>query len=259
MRRAFLLILVFLFCLSSPDFMSAANAQKDAVAVANVEAAMAAMGGDAGWAAIKDSVITGTITPTKDSWVKPATFVWKTSGTEFRYETTRDSETQIFASGHGKPAVSSKGKVKALFYHMGQGSPPFHFPAVVLSTKLADASYSLIDAGQKNISDKNAFAVQTSSNFSDQVSAITLQTWYIEASTGLPLRVEYRLPEATSITDWQEAATEFSDYKEVGGLLVPFSMTYYLDGVALETISVNAVDFNVGLDPSEFDLLGGGK
>jgi hypothetical protein len=34
-------------------------------------------------------------------------------------------------------------------------------------------------------------------------------------------------------------------------------MTYYEEGVALNTVAITTVNFNLGLDPSEFDLPGG--
>jgi len=232
---------------------------KNATALAEIEAAITAMGGDAAVLQISDSVITGTITPTTGSWLKPATFVWKTSGAEFRYEIQRDSGNQIFVSGYGKPAVSRNGKVTPLFYHMAQAARPFALPAIVLLASLTDPEESLVDAGQMLVSGKAASAVRISSTEPDPVAAITLQTWYFDAATSLPLRVEYRLPGATDVTHWANAALDFADFRKAGLVTVPFDVTYSEEGVALETFSVATVDFNVGVSPSEFDLSGGGK
>ena len=267
MRFCLGLIIPFTTILLSVGFLDAASnaARKDPSAIAIVEAAITAMGGDAAVLQIKDSVVTGTIAPAaKGSWVQPASFTWKTLGPEFRYETQRDKGTQIYVSGHGQPAVSNNGKVKRLFAHVLDSSAPFHLPFLVLMPTVTDPAYSLIDSGSKTLSGKAAFTAQISYTTSDTakadvVSSVTQQTWYVDQASGSLLRVEYRIPEATNMDYWTDAAMEFSDFRNVNGLVVPFSMTYYEAGVALATVSINAVTFNVGLDPSEFDLPGGAK
>lgn len=230
---------------------------KNATALAEIEAAITAMGGDAAAIQISDSVVTGTITPTTGSWVKPATFIWKTSGPEFRYEIQRDSGNQIFASGHGKPAVSRNGNIKPLFYHMIYGGLPFHLPMIILATKITDSTTSLTDAGTVTVLAKSAYKVQINTGTNSVDASTTQQVWYCEATSHLPLRVEYRLPEATDMNQWTDAAAEFSDFRPVNGVLIPFTMTYYQGGVALSVLSISTVNFNVGIDPAEFDLLGG--
>lgn len=240
-----------------PAYAASSGARRDPSAIAVIQAAIAAMGGDAAVQGIKDSVVTGTIAPTNGSLTRPASFTWKTLGTEFRYETTRELNRHIFVSGHGKPAVSRNGHVRPVFYHVAEGCPSFHLAALMLSGKLADPSYSLLDAGQRSISGKTAVAVQTHANDSDPIATLTLQTWYFDATTALPLRVEYRVPEGTNALDLMNSAMEFADYRQTGIMAVPQSMTYSEEGVPLQVFSISTVDFNVGLDPSEFDLQGG--
>jgi hypothetical protein len=260
MHRAVILIFGLLILSSSltPAFAGKA-VTKDAVAVTNVEFAIAAMGGDAAVLAVKDSVITGTSAPGKGGRAKPASFVWKTYGTEFRYETKTAGGTQIFVSGFGKPAVSKNNSVSALYYHVAASAPPFQIPAIVLATRMTGGGFSLTDSGAAKLGEQPVVLVQTSENLSASVSKATQQTWYLDATTGLPLRVDYRVPVATDMSQWIDAAVEFADYRKVGDLTVPFSMTQYEAGLAMQVFTIGTVDFNVGLDPSEFDLLGGGK
>lgn len=235
-------------------------AKKDPVALNYIQAALTAMGGSAAVAQVQDSVISGTITPTTGSWVQPASFIWKTSGSEFRTEISRSSGDQIFVSGHGKPAVSRNGTVANLYYHVSMVADPFQLPALVLASKLADPQVSIFSVGSTSLAGKAVFKVQTSSSRNAAQTAITQQIWYFDTSTGLPLRVEYRIPAAENMEQWTDAATDYSAYQQIEGLLVPFQMTYSEDGSPLETLSVSQVNFNVGSQPSEFDLqAGGGK
>lgn len=247
--------------LCAPVLLMAASQQgpqRDASAIATVQAAMAAMGGPS-WANVTDSVTTGKMTPTKDSPVQPAAFVYKTLGAEVRYETTGDSWAHVFASGHGKPAGSQRGNVRALPYHVILGQAPLFLPALVLTMRLADSNYSFIDKGLTQIQGRKAFVVQSSYAVNQPISEITLQTWYFDSSTGLPLRVESRFPDTTNMSSWTEAATDFGTFSQVGDLVVPLIMNNSEAGVAVAVVSVTTVQLNVGLDPSQFDLLGGGQ
>ena len=88
---------------------------------------------------------------------------------------------------------------------------------------------------------------------------ITTQTWYVDENSGLPLRVDYRLPELNSINAWVDLAAEFSDYRPVAGLLVPFTIRCTETGAVPRTVTITSIDFNVGVDPTEFDLSGGAQ
>jgi hypothetical protein len=219
--------------------------ERDASSMATVQTAIAAMGGS-GWASVTDSVTTGKITPTQGSPVQPASFVFKTLGGEVRYDNTGDSWVHVFASGHGKPAASQSGTVKALPYHVILGQAPLFLPALVLAMRLADSNYSLIDKGTTQVQGKTAFVVQSSYSMNQPVSTITFQTWYFDSSTGLPLRVESRLPDTTNMSSWMDAATDFSNFSQVGNLVVPLTMNNSEGGSAVAVVLVNTVQFNVG-------------
>jgi len=256
------LVSLLLLCSVSSLKLSAQNAnsvQKDAAAVNTLQVAIQALGGNTAVLGINDSVITGTLTPTKGSRMQPATFVWKTSGQEFRYEMQFQSSTRVFASGHGRPAVSKKTGVKPLFYHMVYGALPFHAPALVLLSNIADPETALANAGTGVALGKAAAKVQVNTGTDKATSSITQQLWYIDAGSGLPSRVEYRTPQDTNMASWVDVAMEFGDFRQVSGVLVPFAITTYEDGIAVSVLSVSSVQFNVGVAPSEFDLLGGGQ
>jgi hypothetical protein len=232
---------------------------KDPVASSYLQAAVEAMGGEPTVALVKDVVITGTMHPLLDNKDKQIPFVWKLSGPEFRTETQRESGLQIFASGHGHPAVSTNGQVEALFQHMALAAQSVQLPVVLLVAQLRSPMVSLANPGQGTLYGKAVNGIQTSSTSSKDVAAITLQTWYFDSASALPVRVEHRLPTPTDMTDWREAATEYSDFRSVDDIMVPFSLIYYQDNVAIQSFSIAKVEFNVGVDPLEFDLLEVGR
>jgi outer membrane lipoprotein-sorting protein len=189
---------------------------KDPQALAVLQTALSAMGGQAGVVQVTDSVATGKMTPAEGSGLKPGTFVWKTSGTEFRYETQRDSGVEILASGHGKPAVSNADKVRPLFYHITYGALAVHLPAILAATQISDANISVAYLGTEKAQGKQTVRVQANLNTDKMIAAVSQQVWYFDAASGMPLRVEYRLPADNDMSSWTDTAMEFSDYRQVG-------------------------------------------
>jgi len=64
--RVFLIVFLHIFTI---QLIAQTPGVKDVAALAKVEAAISAMGGDAAFLQIKDSVITGTIAPPRNRWV----------------------------------------------------------------------------------------------------------------------------------------------------------------------------------------------
>jgi hypothetical protein len=255
------LALVILFVTSQTIASApAANADtpvpiKDPLAVAQVQASIDAMGGIVAVSSVNDIVLKGTVHPVLVNNDSQISFVWKISGGEFRTEITRDSGTQIFVSGHGRPAVSRNGEVQALFQHVTLAAPPFQAPASLLVTQLSDSKRSIVGRTTTVLAGKPVVCSLTNSTFSKEVAAISQQVWCFDSSTSLPVRTEYRLPSPTDMTEWIDGAIEYSDFRAVDGLLIPFSVTTYQDGSPLHTLTVEAVAVNTGVPQSDFDLL----
>lgn len=238
----------------SPGLSAQQAPQRDPQAVAAVQQAIAALGGAQALAAVADSVAVGQIAPTPGSWVKTSNFVWKDSGAEFRRERQTATATQVLLSGHGQPSATSNGITKKLFYHMTYTTPPFYVPGVVLLRELSDSRYSLILLGPATVSGRSAIRVRTSLQTNPVAAAVTQQDWFLDVATGLPLRVEYRLPSTADAADFQSAAATFSDFRQVSGVLVPSSIAGEQQGAAVSLVTVTSVTFNSGVNPAEFDL-----
>jgi len=74
----------------------------------------------------------------------------------------------------------------------------------------------------------------------------------------LPLRVEHRLPDNLRPEIFTAAAEEFSDFRAVAGVLVPFRAVSYEDGAQVAVVAVSSVTFDSGIPSGLFDLPAGG-
>jgi hypothetical protein len=83
---------------------------------------------------------------------------------------------------------------------------------------------------------------------------VTPQDWYFDLSSGLPLRVEFRIPANENAADLTKGSYEFSDFRLANGILTPFQVSFSQDRLPLRVISFESVTFNVGVPPSVFDV-----
>ena len=231
---------------------------RDPNALAVIRQAVVALGGSA-IGQVQDCVTTGTTQAFAGSGLTSGSFTWKNSGREFRYENPGPSGLRIFASGHGKPALEDGGAVMPLSPQAGVGSFPPHLLALVLVRALASPRVSVQMLGAGVVGGRPAIRVQVSLGVSTAKGGSSNgQQWFFDASSGLPLRVEYAVaadgaPGVTAV-----AAAEFSNYRPLSGVMIPFQIVTYADGQQMSVVTLSSVAFNTGIAASEFDLPTGG-
>jgi outer membrane lipoprotein-sorting protein len=231
---------------------------RDPRAIQVIQQSLAVMGGASAISQISNCVAQGTIQAPPGSWMTSGSLTWETSGTEFRYSNPSPQGTEIFVSGHGQPASTTGGVTVRVFAHVSEAVFPPHLPALVLFEELQDSRYSVVNLGTGTVEGKPALHVQTSLAGNPIDAQVTQQDWYLDPNTGLPLRVEYRLPSHNDALQFLSAAFEFANYQAVSGVLVPFQITIYFNGQEAGVVTVGSVSFNTGLSPSEFDAPSGG-
>ncbi len=79
-------------------------------------------------------------------------------------------------------------------------------------------------------------------------------TFAVDQGSGLVTRVKYPVFLENSPRDQREVQILYSDYRAVQGIMVPFHQTRYVDGKIREELQLQSIEFNVGLQDSEFAL-----
>ena len=237
------------------DDSSRAEPVRDPAAIALLQKAIATLGGQAVASQVTDSVTTGTIDPPPGSKAETRTFVWKVAGEEFRREFQGSAGSEVFVSGHGKPEGDRAGKGRRVMQHVAQASPPLHLPALVLLQQLANNDYSLTVVGNATVQGQPTTVVKSVLQSDVVTRAVTPQRWFLDPQTGLPLRVEYRLPDNENALHTTDASVEFGDYRSIQGTMVPFRMLVTQSGSGPWTVTVLSVAFNTNISPTEFDAV----
>jgi hypothetical protein len=250
------LILWVLPCSLAQQSPAASKPTRDSQAIAMLQAALIAFGGDANLGTLRDAQATGTRTVNGTS--EP--FTWKNSGAEFRYEYPNAApyEASILVSGHGAPAAVVNSKTIKLAPGVAWAHFPAYLPAWMLHERFGGTNFSLSYQGAAVVAGKPVFRVQVNREDNKFMHSVSQQTWSFDAATGVPVEIEFAAPDANNIGSTETVTAILSKYQSVSGVLVPFQITYtYPDGTA-EIFEIASVAFNVGLPSSTFDAPTGG-
>ena len=172
----------------------------------------------------------------------------------FRKEITDQGGTiSIFASGRGKPFHKSGSKQSIdLPSHVARAAIPFDVPALALELELAQLNYRITAV---DLSSTSAIRIQLADASDDEAKDITLQDWFFDPITYLPVRVEYKLPDIMNSLRTEAASCDFANFDNFQNLIVPKSITVSERGARVASISVSSVTVNSSFSP-DFDSQG---
>jgi len=234
--------------------------QRDPDAIAVLNQAQAAMGATAILSQFTSAECTGSIQAVDGSTSPSGTFVWihqfSSTSYQFRSELTSNGKTQILVSGSSSPQIYNNGVVGSLPSQVTLAMYPIHLPVVVIGVFLANQNYAISLGSSTQINGVTANHVVVSIGTDSVSQAQTPEDWYFDPTSGLPLRVEYRLADVMDATQYTTAAVDYSNFQAVSAVLVPFSTSNTQDGTVVTTTTVTSVQWNYPIDPSDFMLTG---
>jgi hypothetical protein len=235
---------------------------RDPQAIALATNSLTAMGANAASAQL-DSRATGVLTMHFDTPVT-ASAVFESKGmTETRAVLQQPSGTSIRVLSGGRGAFqNSDGSIRQLnqintlwehvntipiFSLLAEVQNPATEVTVVSRASANGSADDVISVGWAWATDPNQAAIQR---------RLSRTLFFINQTSGLVDKIEYtylsELPNSTSM-DVQQV---FTDYRNVGGIAVPFHQTTLLDGRVESDLQLSAIQFNVGLPESEFTVPG---
>lgn len=246
-----LLPCVLVVFLSAFAKQSSTAPTKDPQAVAVIQSAISAMGGAAVIGSVQNSVVIGSSVNSAESQNGTQTFIWTYAGNQFRNENDAQTGSHILVSNSGTPQDYQDGSWVPSPAAIIRANLPYHIPALVLLNEINDAAYSIAYIGTTPMNGVDAIHIQTLDD-SDAIGQVyTLQDWYFDPTSGIPLRVEFQIPVDQKPQDSVQAAINFSNFQAVSGILVPLQLNI-TEGPSSCTSTVTSVVFNANISPSEF-------
>lgn len=213
-----------------------------------------------GLQAYRDSRAVGSVTLYGP---EPKTFpiTLETKGTgEARTEIQLSDGLSTFIVNHGQAVVQHGGQLHRLLENNMVGWQPRHLPALSLLSKYNDVNTSVEHLGSESVSGSAADIVAVAfSPSSDPVlikhfQRMSRTTFAVDQASGLVTRVNYPVFLESRPREQREVAILYSDYRVVQGIMVPFHQTRYVNGKIREELQLQSIEFNVGLQDSEFSL-----
>ena len=261
-----LLSFLFLFSLSlSVDSQQATTTptapQRDAQAVALLQQSVAAFGP----VQPSDSTATGNVTITQGSLTMQGTVTILTKGsaqTSIQFQVPNNPWTVIFANGQANKVEPSETTVYPL--ELAASSQCLYFPLPFLVSILSNADYSIKYVGQETLgaSTTNHIVAQNTFNSSPKyqfLSSFTAADIWIDASSGLPVKISMVRREGGGSAPRIPFSFVYSNYQAVSGVRYPFTIQEYWTETLWATTNIQSVTFSTGLTDSSFPLSLGGN
>ncbi|HWY67508.1 MAG TPA: hypothetical protein VNX88_02525 [Terriglobales bacterium] len=239
------------------------TSSNSADASAVIRAAIAALGGERAIASLRNVHATGTIALPEEDSKRSLAFTWDDdiSGPklEFRDEVRDGPNVRVFVSGHGSPAQLVNGKRQSLFAYVADAAPPLHLPAVVLFRRRNGGALKNTIVAQEVSDGKAVVHVRLAIETGSPADVLQVQDWYIEQGTGLPLRVDYRVPSTVDALTFEDAQAAFSDFRNVDGVYFPFHIEVSQNGKHTSSVIIDSISTNETISPALFETSGGAQ
>ena len=229
--------------------------QRDAQAVAAIQKAVSALGGSS-LAQVRDSSVQGVVQNLSDASAPQVTLKWEDSwgkgAPAFRRESHVGASTSVLVSGNGQPVDFQDGIATKVPKHVALGCAALHVPGIVLAYQLNDSRYVFKFVENTIFNGQAAMHIQSALNSDPILSALSLEDWYFDPASGLPLGVAYRIADKPDLLNPGTVSVQFADFRQVSGFLTPFRLTEMGLAGEKDVVNITSATFNSSLSPSEF-------
>jgi len=221
---------------------------------------LANSGGSAAVAAIQDFTAVGGITYFWAGEQVPGSVTVRGLGsTDFRIDAGLQDGTRSWTvTGLNGSVKEASGKSTSIQTYNAMNLGAQTFPAVRMAVALNDPTLSVSPVTSVTLNGQKVYDVRTQNIYSSTIDPTgDLSKWsttdyLIDPSTFVLYEIENTLcPNDGSRGEYQHE-TIFSNYKQVNGVLVPYSITEKVAGQQTWSIQLNSAEFNTGLTDAEF-------
>jgi hypothetical protein len=256
MRVAFLLVSVLLSSLQQP-VITTTQLQRDSQAVALLQLSIAAM---AKTPPPSDSSATGVVTIVEGATTQSGTIQILTLGTSATSEILNLPDEQraiTYSDGGAKETKGTTTLNPPMELALSDQCPDFPLP--FLQSALSNPDTSIRYVGLETLDGHGAHHLQVWNSFASKprlqnLSSFSLKDIWIDATSNLPLKVSYSRRGGGQGAPVFLVEISFSNYTNSGGILYPFQINKSFNGTPWQTITIQQVAFNTGINPAQFSV-----
>ncbi|HWZ99245.1 MAG TPA: hypothetical protein VN025_15920 [Candidatus Dormibacteraeota bacterium] len=262
LRSLFSLVLAGAFLLppNGPQIspVNSAGIQRDAQAIVVIQKAITGLAAQLDPAQISSVVVTGTVSlPANDPPIEGTITLEDSlsiSSNEFRDTFQSANINQSFVSGHGSPGLISNGTVISFGSHYASCRQFLHIPWLGLTKLLANPNANISFVKQTLVNNQPAVQIHFHDDSDLVQQVMSVQDWYFDQTSGLPVRVEYRVPSTPTGLQFIQVTSDFSSFQTVQGIAIPFHIVSSADGRVERDMTITSVKINQPLSSTDFDL-----
>jgi hypothetical protein len=227
---------------------------RDPQAVAVLQRAIAAMGRTVP----SDSTATGTVTTVAGSLTETGTVIILTRGTDQTAEQIQTSSSSLSITySKGQAARTIAATPSQLSVDFAVTAQSASFPLALLAGALSNTDVSVSYIGVEASGSAAVHHVQIWDTFASvpdlqPLAPSTLRDVWIDSATLLPTKVSFTRREAGGAAPTTLIEVAFADFRQVNGVLYPFSIQTSLNGTLWASIQIQSVAFNTGLIDANF-------
>jgi len=235
----------------------AQSPQRDPSAIAFLNQAVDTAGGSSAIAAVQDFTAQGSITHYWGENPEQGELTIKSRGSsQFRIESVLAEGTWSFIAnnGDGEQLFPDGTSAKVAFQNLlNAGS--FTWPIFKVNNALSDQTTTIIDIGVVQLGTGKARQIQIQQNLAGALSKNTKTDYFFDPVSFLILRTQdIAHPDDDAVNGGTKDLLDFSNYQNVNGLLVPFSMSQSVAGQRTWSVQLSSLAFNTGLSDSDFQF-----
>ena len=130
---------------------------------------------------------------------------------------------------------------------------PPHLGAGVLALNVNNPAEEIGPPQQVTVGGSAALKISFRDTTDELSSVICRQDWYLDATTLLPLRVDFLTAEAYNALDTAKMSYLFSNYQTISGVRIPLQVVVLFKEREIFQLTFDAVQIGVSLAPSDFD------
>lgn len=225
---------------------------RDTSSVALLTRTISAMGGSTSASATTGFITKGNLTVSPGGVSGQVT--WENAGAEFRYEQPGPNGQIVFVSGHGNPAILDSGKVQRKIGHLAMTNLAPHLAAISLVNSLNSTATEISSPQQVTISGLTAIKISFVDHTDELSSVICKQDWFFDQNSLLPLRVDFLTSEMYNALNTVKMSYLFSNYQNVSGVLIPFTVITLFDGQQVSQLDITSVQVGASIPTTDFDV-----
>jgi hypothetical protein len=204
-----------------------------------------------------DSTATGTITTVAGSLTESGAITIHTRGTDQSSEQihTPHGSTAIYSQGQASNTLNSITEVLPMERAVTSQCPDFPLALLAGALNNPDTAYKYIDL--ETIEGVSAHHIQFWNSFAStpklqSLAKFSIRDVWIDAKSELPLKIFYVRRDGGGATPGIAMESAYSDYRNVNGVLYPFSIQKSMNGTGWATITIHSVVLNTGLTEANF-------